>query len=421
MITLKPIILVAALTGLSWPGPAAAQQSVRRVALDEALRLFAENNLELELARANAAEAAGLARQAAAYPNPTVTGTHERLSRDGASYSESYLNFSQRLEWPGARGARKESAEGSAQATRARLRADSARLAFEVKRAYVEAAAAEARFQTLRDVSAVFRTAESRGSVRFARGDLSGYDLRRLRIERARYENALAAAELETRAARRRLATLVLPEGEAVEIAPAEALEGEPPRLMLETALKTAPARRPEIAAAVAGVEAARAGGRLARRERLPDPTLIGGYKRQSDGFEGAYLGLSLPLPLFDRGDGEVAASDARVRAAEARLALTRRQIENDIRRAYDTYASLGHRAELVRGEILAQTGDLLEIAQVSYGEGAMALIELLDAADAFRDAELTTTDLLADYWVSYYDLERAVGGLPRGVPGEQP
>lgn len=101
MITLKPIILVAALTGLSWPGPAAAQQSVRRVALDEALRLFAENNLELELARANAAEAAGLARQAAAYPNPTVTGTHERLSRDGASYSESYLNFSQRLEWPG--------------------------------------------------------------------------------------------------------------------------------------------------------------------------------------------------------------------------------------------------------------------------------------------------------------------------------
>ena len=68
-----------------------------RVGLDEALSLFAANNLELRLAHSRRAEAAGLARQANAFPNPTATVTHEPLSRDGQDYSETYVNLSQRF------------------------------------------------------------------------------------------------------------------------------------------------------------------------------------------------------------------------------------------------------------------------------------------------------------------------------------
>ena len=404
-------ITLGALSGLFGVPLGNAQAPVQRVTLDEALQLFGKNNLELRLARAGADEIQALARQARAFPNPAVTATHETLGQADANYSETYLLLTQRLEWPGQLGARKATAQRSADAAWAGFRADSARLVFEVRRAYVTAAAAEERLEALRGPSEVFRQADASGAARFAAGDLSGYELRRLRIERARYENALASARLEMLAARRHLAALVLPEGEAAEIAPAQTLKGQPPRPRLEEALRVGMERRPDILAATAGVESARSAVRLARLERIPDPALTGGYKRQADGFTGLFLGISLPLPLFDRRGGEIQAGEARLRAVEARLALVRRQVENDIRRAFETYTSLARRAEMMQGQLLAEAGDLLDIAQVSYAEGEMALVELLDAADAFRDARVTSIELVADFWVSYYDLERATGG----------
>ena len=57
-------------------------------------------------------------------------------------------------------------------------------------------------------------------------------------------------------------------------------------------------------------------------------------------------------------------------------------------------------------------TTDLLTIAQVAYDAGEMELIELLDAAEAFSDAESAVVRIQSDLWIRYYDLERAIGGF---------
>jgi cobalt-zinc-cadmium efflux system outer membrane protein len=403
--------LAAALVVLSAPAPATAQEP-RAITLDEALELFDTHNLELRLARAEAAEAAARARQAAAYPNPTLIGSHEPLSDGDRSYSESYLNLSQRLEWPGTRSARNDAAARTAAAAVARLAADSARLAFEVKRAYTEAARAERAERVLTRVTQVFRTGEQSARERYAAGDISLYDRRRIRVERARYETRLAEAGLDAAAARRQLALLVAPTAEALQLAPADSLAGLPPVIVQERALELALARRGEVAAARAAVESARAAASVARRERIPDLTATGGYKTQSDGLTGAFLGLSLPLPVWDRRGGAVAAAEARLAAAESRLALTRRQVENDVRRALETYESLSRRAELLGATATDEAADLLEIARVAYAEGEMELIELLDAAEALWEAQMAEARLRADLWTGYYDVERAVGGF---------
>ena len=421
MKTTTVLALGVTLLGASLPlRPVDAQKEIRRVTLDEALQLFGRNNLQLVLARARAAEAVGLARQAKAYPNPVVAITHEALSGAGTTYSESYFNLSQRLEWPWVRSSRVAAAAQTAAAIRARLDADSARLAFEVKRAYVEAAVKEELLQTVRRVAAAFRRAEASGAARFAEGDISGYALRRLRLERARYENMLGSVEIELHIARRVLSTLILPEAEGVEVAPEAAPTGDVPQVDLTGLLAAAQARRAEILAAVAEVAAARADVALHRRARLPDPTLTGGYKRQSDGQAGAFLGLALPLPLFNRRSGQIQAVDARLSAAEGRLAVAQRHIDNDVRTTHQRYTSLAARVELLHRQLLTGIDDLLDIAQVSYAEGEMTLLELLDAAEAFRVARVTTTELEADYWVSYYDLERAAGGFPAAQQGSK-
>lgn len=383
----------------------------RRVTLGEAIALFAENSLELKEARAHAGELSALARQAAAYPNPFGQITHEPVWRGGESFSETYVNLSQRLEWPVLRSARIEAAERLAEVAYADLQADSLRLMFEVTEAYVEALSASRRRDILEEVTEIFRRADRANEVLLTGGEVSGYRIRRLRVERARYENRLAAAEIVAAEARRRLAFLVHPQSDASQIYPVDSLREIRADLDFETALLHARAQRAELVSARANVEAAQSSVAVARHERLPEPTLTAGYKRQSDGFEGIFLSTALPIAVFDRNRGSIAARQNRRSATEARLSLVEARIEQDVRRAYETYASLSERVELISGGLLGEVDELLHAARVGYAEGEMSLVELLDASEAYSDGRISSLDLISDFQVAYFDLLRAAGG----------
>jgi cobalt-zinc-cadmium efflux system outer membrane protein len=382
--------------------------SLRTVGLREALRLFRENNLSLRRAQSEARARRGTARQARAYPNPTLQATHEPLWRGGTRQSETYLNLSQQVEWSG-RSARIASARRAAAAARAQTAADSARLALQVTEAYVDAATAETRRHRLEQVTRVFRRADSSVAERQSEGDASGYAARRIRLERARYEQRLAAARLEARSARRQLALLILPK-EAPPVAAEPLPEAMPPSISRGQALRAALRDRPELRRRQSEVEAQEAARRAARRDAWPDPSVTAGYKRQSSGAEGAFLGVGIPLPLFDRNRGAAEAASARLRAAETQQILARREIRVEVRRAFAAYTSTRRQSRLVGDDLLRGSDDLLRIAQTSYDEGEMSLVELLDAADAYRDARVRAVDLRADLWTRYFSLLRAMG-----------
>ena len=418
--------VLAAMTALVTVLPhASAEESVHRITLEQALQMFEENNLELRLVAAERDQALGFAKQARAHPNPVATVSHEGLSESGIDYSESYFTLSQRLEWPGRRGARAETSAEEAAALESSLDAERRRLAFEVKRAFIEAATAEERAAVVREVRSVFRMAEDSGRERFREGDLSGYDARRLRIERARYENLGASVEIDLKNARLGLASLILPGApgqDLQEIAPTAALEGTPPsvrELEEKTTVALALERRAEMRSAEAQVAAASASIRYLATFTGPDVTITGGYKRQSDGFDGFFLGVNVPLPTFDRRKGDLEAAEAGLRAAVARVDLTRRSIENDVRTSLAAYASVSERIVLIRDQLLTGTDDLLRIARVSYSEGEMSLLELLDAAEAFRESQIMESQLKSEHWIRYYDLERAIGTAISVMTGE--
>lgn len=383
--------------------------ALRSIGLEEALRLFAENNLSLRRAQSRVRAVEGEARQTAAHPNPSLQATHEPLWRNGSTQSETYLNINQEIEWSG-RSARIEAARRTTDAIRAETAADSARLALEVAQTYVEAAAAETRIQRLEQVTTIFRQADSSMADRETEGDVSGYAVRRIGLERARYEQRLAAARLNATSTRRQLALLILPEED--EFVSANALpRAMPPSISESTALRTAVRQRPELRRWRSEIEARQAALRAARREAWPDPSLTAGYKRQSNGFEGAFFGVALPLPIFDRNGGRSEAESARLRGAQTQQALARQQIRNEVRRAHAAYASARRQSQLVGEDLLMGTEDLLRIARTSYGEGEMSLVELLDAADAYRDARITSVSLHAELWARYFELLRAMGG----------
>lgn len=380
----------------------------RRVALNEALQLFQENNLALQQGRAEVRAMQGEAQQAAAYPNPRIQATYEPVWRDGRRQSETYLNVSQRVALSG-RGARTDAARKQVEAVQARVQADSLQRAFEVARAYVHAAAAEERHRRLTTVAQVFRQADSSFSARETEGEASGYAVRRMRLERARYEQRRAAARIRVQSAWRQLALRIMLDAAAT--VGADALPTSmPPIASEQEALRIALRLRPELRRWQSEVEAQQLARRSARQAARPSPTITAGYKQQSDGFAGAFLGVALPLPVLDRNRGQEDAASAQLASAETAQRQARRQVRNDVRRAYSAYASARQQAQLVGQDLLAGSDDLLRIAQTSYAEGEMTLVELLDAADAYRDARIRAIDLRADLWTRYFDLLRATG-----------
>lgn len=407
------IAVLAALVAAAIPGAALeAQHEVRRVTLAEALAAFGEHGLALAIARSRAEEAAGAARAYRSYANPSLSLVREDLGNGGEDYWETTAGVVQRVEWPGRTGARGRVAAHMRDAAVARFRADSIRLAHEVREAYVRAWLAEEEETAADAAAAVIRTVEEAARRRLEEGDISAYEARRLRLERLRAEREVSDAALGARVARRRLAALLGPGAGADEVGPAEGIAGVPPGVEARAALE-AVGGRADVAAAGGELDAARARVAVAATEWVPDPTLGLGYKDQADGFAGAAVTVNLPLPVFDRGGGTRDEAVAREAAASYRRDLTRRLAEMDVRGALDRYEAARARLEATGDLLLVDADALLATARAAYAEGEMTLLELLDAAGAFRDARVSALSLRSEAWIAYYDLLRSVGRSP--------
>lgn len=394
------------------PPLALGQDAVRRVSLAEALQEFAENSLELKIARSEAAGLAGAARQSRAYVNPEFSFGRDDLGHEDEKIWEETYHLVQQVEWPGRTAARGRAASHAIGAGAARFRADSVELAFGVREAYVLAWLAEEAEDVVRRTASVIQGVAEDAEIRLEAGDISAFEARRLRLERAQAERDLAESVLEARDARRRLAALIAPGTGMEEAGPSEGLEGVPPPVTQETVLAALP-ERPDLEAAERELDAARAGEQVAKSYWVPDPTVGLGYRHHDDGFAGASIGLDIPLPLFDRGTGARAEAVAESSAAAYRLGLRRRLAEYDLVATSDRYASRRTLLEAAAVGLVADGEALLAAATAAYAEQEMTLLELLDAAGAFQNAQLSALSLRSEAWIAYYDLLRAMGGTP--------
>lgn len=400
-------VLRTARFGLWWLllwGPPLVSQDVRRISLPEATRLFVVGGPALAASRADARQAAGVARQAAAWPNPTLDLSHESLSDAGRTARESYITVRQQVPWPWTNAAVRRAAGRIGEAAAARAEAEEVDLHFAVREAYLAAAFAEAAHAAAAEAIGDVRRAESDMEQRAAVGDVSGYALRRLRVERARYEVELAELAVQVAQTRLALTGLVGADGDVL-LAP----DGFPQGAVPAPAV-TAGSERPVVAAARAQVAAARARVGSAAAPRWPALTLLGGLKTQADGLRGLYVGVGLPLPLFDWQGPAVDAANAGVAAAEARLAGVTHQARSDevtARAALDAQVALGR---VLAADIPLDPNGLVTAARVSYAEGEGSLLEFLDAINAAREARVLTARHQRDLWMAAFALQRVLG-----------
>jgi cobalt-zinc-cadmium efflux system outer membrane protein len=380
---------------------------------DVLLRQVQATSPRIQVGGAELRAAEAQARQAAARPNPTL-GLEvedfggERPYRD-FDQAQTTVSLGQVLEIGGKRGARM--AVATADVSAARARADQGRIEFghALAVAYAEAEAAEARHGIAQDA---LELAESDArAVRLLVENGKEAQVRALQADAALAGARADAAQVRARrtAALSRLSALA-----GVETPYRGVTTGFLDRIWTPSA---GASESPALAAARAERDAAARRVDVERRRRAPDVTLSVGLRRfEGDDATAAVVGLSAPLPLFDRNQGGIAtalanadAARARQAAAEAELAADRRSAEGEAEAANLTIDAAR------QGEAAAEEG--YRLARLGYGAGKLSLLELLNARRALIEARGRNVDARLARLKAVADLARARGQIPFGDP----
>ncbi|MGI9039940.1 MAG: TolC family protein [Gemmatimonadales bacterium] len=401
----------------SLTGQAPAGVPGLRLTLAEARSMAQRTSPELAVARQALAAARGRERQAGAFPNPILAYGREQTSRAGQTASQNILSLEQRFEIGGQRGARQQAAGLLRAAAEARMRAVAAQVDYDVTRSYAATVAADRRSVLVDEAAQAFANAGRVSGERLAVGDISGYEDRRLRLEAARYTALRLATVVARDSAVRILVSLIgLADSAARTGVPllVDTLTPAPLALAEDSLVARALASRPELRAARLEAEAGQAEVGLAQAERIPTPALSGGFKNErittGESLNGFVLGLSLPLPLWDRRGGAIDAARADAASRTAELEGLRRQTIREVRSAFEAHQAIAGQLAALQEQLGDDAAKARQAAGAAYGEGEIGLLEWLDAVRAYQEAEAAYAALWAEYIARRGALERVTG-----------
>lgn len=343
---------------------------------------------EVELARADG-------KAARVLPNPVlnlaILYLNQGFNQNGvATY---YANVTLPLLIAGQRRMRVRTAEVGVRSAEANVKASYHSLAHEARTRFVELQAAQARIAVLDEALADFAQVQYRILERKKSGAETEYDALRVAIEISSWKARRTEQEVEVEDIAGRLGALLgvaswypHAQGELKELG----ITGDTDSMWPEIE-RTQPgieAARREEAHAVKGVD-------LAKRERWPVPSITAGTVAIQNYYSiSTTVGLTVPIPVFDWGQGMLARASARSHASrlhkDAVIAETRAEFERAMR-------VLEHRRRAVQvfeQDVYAKLPTLQAAAEDSFRIGQMSLVDLLEAIGARYEVRLTHVDV---------------------------
>jgi cobalt-zinc-cadmium efflux system outer membrane protein len=361
--------------------------------------------------------AGGAEQQAGARPNPELA----LLVEDTRSATRATtMQLNQPLELGGKRAARLAVA-GSARALAAdALAAAQADAGAAVALAFDELLAAQAALTlaaSTRDVAA--RTGTIAGQ-RVAAGKASPVEATRARIGAAEAEAALAQAASLLENSRRRLAATWGAATPSFDHADGELAipVTMPPVETLLRRLEQAPRL------AMLRSESARRSAQLTleRARRTPDITLSAGVKRDAQlGRDQAVFGVAIPLPLFDRNQGNVNEAASRAARAHDDVAAGKVDATVALMQAHDAWLLAERQARLYRDEIVPAARTAFDATSTGFAYGKFAFLDVLDAQRTLIDAGTRQLRAQLDARRALADIERLLGVPVASLNESQP
>ena len=169
--------------------------------------------------------------------------------------------------------------------------------------------------------------------------------------------------------------------------------------------------QNPDIARWVVEMAQRRAAVELEDAKRIPDLTLSGGLRRLEETDDNAFvMGLSIPIPLFNRNQG--GALEARYRLAKAgeeRRAM-RARIQKVLANAYQELSTAFAETTALKSEVVPGAQRAFDAVSEGYRQGKFGLLGVLDTQRTLFEAKGQYLEALASYHKAVADVERLIG-----------
>ena len=381
--------------------------------LRDALSLALERNPELAAFTKERSVTEAALLQAGALPNPVldITGDHLRNPRKAeAGDRGTTIQIGQVIELGGKRAARIRAAEAGRDLANWDYEAKRIEILSLVAQRFVDVLAAQQRQTLAEEAVALARQVSDAVARRVQAGKVSPVEETKARLTQASAEVELEQARREGISARGTLGALWADSSPrfAKAIGDLERTLALPAYELLAERIRNNPdlARwSSEIARRLAGVNTEKA-------KTVPDVTVTAGVTRFSQFDDRAYtIGISLPLPLFNRNRGGILEASRRLDKASDELRVAEGRVLTDLARAYQRLAAIDKEIATLRSILLPGAQSAFDAATKGYELGKFGFLDVLDAQRTLFQTRTQHLRALADYQRGVSDIERLVGG----------
>ena len=415
--------LVMATVGIGAAAPWAATlppfDQSKPVGLRDALDVAYLRNWDLLAAKTQVDLAEAQKIVAREFPNPTLSGSVSKININGQPAHtpegntfgdrtyDTVVAVNQLIEIGGKRSSRRAGAVAGLEGAKARFLEARRQLDLGISQAYVGVLLADETARVLRDSAASLRQEATINAARLKAGDIATNDFLQIEVAASRLELDAQTAADSAVGSRVQLATLLGLDPSHRDLVLADTLVGLSKPFdgssVAENATNTvsvlgAVLERPDVVAARKDIAKAEADLKLARAQRIPDPTVLFQWEHEPpDQNQTVGFGLSFPLPIWNRNRGAIGIAEANLAAAQAALhrielsaaadlAIARNQLETATRRHREYTTSLVPKSTAVKESLM-----------FAYQKGGASLIDLLSAQRTDNELRLAAAQASAD------------------------
>lgn len=377
-------------------------ESQQSFGLSDLLRISLDHSPELRQAHLQVEVAAGRAVQAGLYPNPTVSAEGSELGhRDGPGGFITAPLVSQEIVTGGKLRLSRQVGEQETDQARLQLLGQRFALYTAVRRGYFDVLAAQRRVEIYSELVDLASKATQITETLVKGRQAAPLDLVQVRVELNRFRAELDAARQERIAAWRRLAA-AMGTPDLPDTPVHGALDSMWPDYDFDSAARRLMECHPEIRAARVGIARAQLALRRARMEAIPNVNFGAGYERDNVDHQDQWaFRASLPIPVFNRNQGNVQAASAEVGRAVADVERVQNMLVGRLATAFGQYTAARERASRYRTLILPDATEAYQLALAAFQGGQFEYLRVLQAQRAVAETNLEYVRALTELWLA--------------------
>jgi cobalt-zinc-cadmium efflux system outer membrane protein len=421
-------LIVPSVLACALASPAVGQGTApASITLDEAIQMALQHNHNMLAMMTTIQQSQAEEITQNLRPNPSLFADWEYLPLGSPSHqnpnlypgvsTKDYLNnntegdigLSYLIERGGKRHDRLQAQKDITAQTRSLVEDNGRGLTFQVATLFYNVQLAESTLELAQKDLQSFQETVDISEHQYKAGGISENDYLMIKLQLLQFESDLEQAQLARVQSLSDLRQLLGYESVSTDYDVAGPFEYQPVKGNLDDLQLKALQNRPDLRAAQQGVTAANSQLTLQRAIGKQDVTVQGNYSHVN-GLNAATIYGSIPLPIFNRNQGEIAKARFAITQSQELEKATSGQALTDV---YDAYQGLRTNDKVVSlyiSKYLDAATRSRDISEYAYRHGGTSLLNFLDAERSYRATQLAYRQALASYLLALEQLRQAVG-----------